>query len=184
MTTRMKYPSMGQREILARWTREGAESLAGADPERRHVRAESMDALRGLGRRMDLSRDWRDRLERTSAYGVPFSRLLTEDMRVHAYVALRSRGLVLPGGKSVTPWTAMQARAVWLSSLGLTQARIAGEMTLSTSTINSLMIRMRKQYACVTTAEMVGFAYRRSWLPTDAERARLMDADPMKRPAP
>lgn len=172
---------MGHREILAKWTRDGAESLAGPDPERRQVRSESMQSLRGLGQRMDLHPEWQSRLLRSSAYAVPFSRLLTEDMRVHAYVALRTRGLVLPGGKSVTPWTAMQARAVWLSSLGLTQARIGEAMDLNANTINSLMIRMRKQYATITTAEMVGFAYRRQWLPSDAEVLRLHDMDPMRR---
>lgn len=171
---------MGQREILVRWTRDGAESLAGPDPERRHVRAESMDTLRGLGRRLGLHPDWQSRVNKASSYGVPFSRLLTEEMRLHAFVALRTRGLVMRDGKAVTPWTAMQARAVWLSSLGLTQARIAEDMGLTTSTINSLMIRMRTRYATVTTAEMVGFAYRRQWLPSDAEVTHLLKHDPMR----
>lgn len=175
---------MGQREILVRWTRDGAESLAGTDPERRHVRAESMDTLRGLGRRLGLHPDWQSRVAKASSYGVPFSRLLTEDMRLHAFVALRTRGLVMRDGRAVTPWTAMQARAVWLSSLGLTQERIANDMGLHASTINSLMIRMRKQYATITTAEMVGFAYRRQWMPSDAEVTHLRENDPMRCPGP
>lgn len=180
----MKYPSMGHREILARWTRDGAESLASADPERRHVRAESIEALRGLGRRMSLHPDWQSRLTKASLYAVPFSRLLTEDMRMHAYVALRTRGLVRSGGKTVTPWTAMQAHALWLASLGLTQSRIAQGMGLSTNTVSSMMDRMRRQYATVTTAEMVGFAYRRQWFPSDAEVTHLTENDPMRWPRP
>lgn len=167
----MEYPTRAQLELLQRLVQDGPRSLDpdGPAPGRRKDRSRNLSLLRNLLRRLDLAR-LTDLVDDVSHYDVAF---LDPIVAQQAYLVARSRGLILRRGAGLPPWNAHVAHLVTLLCEGETYDSLAQQAYLDRSTVCYHLERARVLTGSRTTGALIATAFRKGWLPHDAEREAL-----------